>query len=190
MLIILATFCFGQSVESLKRENQILRNQLTGLKNDTASLHSEMRLCTAIDHSRQLQIRGISNEIQIAVIACTGDRSSQTVKIEFVVTHKLSHQEVCVAADKKNIKAYDKVGNEISVKSGDLGINAEGLFTPARCNKVPTDVPVKGLIVLNNLLPSANVIGFISVGFKYRNYDSKNDYVYGTLEIRNLDVAW
>lgn len=186
----LGSFCHGQSAEALRVENQTLRKQLGEIKKDTAALRLELRFCKALERSDKLEIKGISNDIQIRILSCLGDNNTQMVKIEFVVSHKLVNQEVCVAADKKNIKAYDRVGNEIAVKAGDIGINAEGLFTPARCNKVPTDVPVKGNIILSSVLPSTNMVGFLSVGFKYRNHQSNTEYTYGTLEIKNLEIKW
>lgn len=192
LLTLLATTfsSFGQTTEALKRENQKLQLQINQLKIDTSALLAEVRFCKELDRSRGLEIKGVSSDLDIQIVSCTGDRNTQTVKIIFVVSHKLAHQEVCVASDKKNIKVYDRIGNEVSVKGADLGVNAEGLFTPARCNKIPTVVPVKGFIMLSNVLPSTAVLGFVSVGFKYRNFESKSDYTYGTLEIKNLSIHW
>lgn len=178
------------SLDALKKENQKLKSELNKLKDDTTFLAAKLKFCDALNQPRAFELKGISNSIDIDVLSCVGDRNNQTVKIEYLITHQLVHQHVCIASDTRNVKAYDEMGNEIPMKAADIGTNSEGSFTSARCNKIPTEIPVKGYIIFSSILPSTDLFKFVTAAFKFKNYDSKSDYAYGTLEIKNLKIKW
>jgi hypothetical protein len=70
------------------------------------------------------------------------------------------------------------------VRATEIGTNSQkDYFASGKCNKIPTDIPVRGFIVLRNVIPGTDFIKFMSVGFKYQNYDSDTDYTYSNLEV-------
>jgi hypothetical protein len=197
-LIALALMAFTLSVlgqtqttESLRKENGILKEQLKKLKDDTLFLNSKLKFCAGLTEHKELEIKQISNSVTTRILSCLGDRNSQTVTIEFVVSHKILHQSLCIANDPTNVKAFDEMGNELPVRATDIGSGGQkDLFGSGKCNKIPTDVPVKCFVILRNVMPGTDVIKFLTVALKFRNYDSTDDYTYGNLEVKNLIIKW
>jgi hypothetical protein len=181
----------ASSSDLLKKENSRLRTQLKLLQDDTTNLHEKLKYCQALDFSKTLEVKGIGSAYNLDVLSCKGDRESQTVKIEFVISHQILHQDVCLAVnDAKYTQAIDELGNEYPVKSTGIGTSANNYLTDGRCNKVPTDTPVKGYIVISSVMPSTQLFRFVSVMFKYRNFGSEDKFTYSNLEIRSIKVTW
>jgi hypothetical protein len=179
------------SVDALKKENIQLKSQVKRLSDDTTFLRAKLKYFEKLNEPKTFEIKGISNSIDIAVLSCLGDKNNQTVTVAFVITHKILHQTICIATDRNNVKAYDEIGNELPVGTADIGTNSQGdIFGDGRCNKIPTEVPVKGFATFRNVMPGTDLIKFLTVAFKYRNFDSDGDYTYGNLEIRNLRIHW
>jgi hypothetical protein len=188
-----AVLCQNQqpSLETLEKENTKLNTQLSHLKQDTVYLRSKLKYFENLNAPKTYDSKPISNNISTTVLSCLGDRDNQTVTVEFVISHKLLHQSICIATDEANVKAFDDTGTEFPLKAADLGATAQGdMFGSGKCNKVPTDVPLKGRITFRNVTPGTEILMFITAAFKYRNYDSEDDYLYGTFEIKNLKIHW
>jgi hypothetical protein len=126
--LISLNLLFGQTnCEELTAENKSLKAQLGYKPNEEVS------------------IKGISESVEIQIIDCIGSSDQQTVTINFVISHSMAHQEMCINIDDEDSKAYDIQGNEFLAKYGNTG--NESTTSNYACNKVPTSVPVKGSIV-------------------------------------------
>jgi hypothetical protein len=191
ILTSLYTDAKAQTSQSLKQENVALRQQVQKLKDDTLFLKIQIRQIKALDSYSQFEIKPIANTIDTKILSCKGDRNNQIVTIEFIVSHKLLNQNLCIANDQSNIKAFDALGNELPAKAVEIGsASTMDVFGGGKCNKIPTDVPVKGFVTFKNVLPGTDILKFVTVAFKFRNFDSDDEYVYGTLEVRNIKVKW
>lgn len=169
--LITLNLLFGQAnCDDLIVENKSLKAQLGYKPNENVT------------------IKGISESIDIQIIDCIGSSDQQTVTINFVISHSMVHQEMCINIDNDDAKAYDIQGNEFLAKFGNIG-NTSSTFNCA-CNKVPTDVPVKGSIVFRNVLPSCEFLKFVTIKFGYKNEDGGSSWTKSNLELRNLKIEW
>jgi hypothetical protein len=192
LLGLAPAFVNAQTVDVLKKENEKLKSRIKSLEMDTMNLNAKLKHYEAISSFKALEIKGISNDINIQVLSCKGNASDQTVKIEFTVSHKMLHQSICIATKTTHAKAYDEIGNGFPLKASGIGTTTPGdaYGVTSVCDKIPTEVPVKAYAEFKNILPSTKLLTFVSVAFKFRNYDSDDQYKIGTLEIKNLKIQW
>ena len=138
-------------------------------------------------------IKSFSPKFEVKLLSVTGNKVEQTVTLEFLISHKLVHQEVCfvnyeyVEID-NGIKAYDFEGNEYLIKSMSIG-KINGDRNGSACNKIPTEVPIKASVTFKQILPSVKGLSFVSIATFFRAYDGgikekKN------LEVSNVSINW
>ncbi|QFZ54628.1 hypothetical protein FEZ18_07400 [Oceanihabitans sp. IOP_32] len=135
-------------------------------------------------------VKSFSPNFEIKLLSVIGNKNNQTVEIELLLKHKIVHQKVCFNYGKNDAKLYDFEGNEYLAKGVEVGaINKTSGFGNFACNKIPTNVPVKGKIIFKQVLSDKSKMSFstIKVGFKA---DDGGSYEYGTIELTNLNVDW
>lgn len=135
-------------------------------------------------------VKSFSPDFDIKLLSVIGNKNNQTVEIELLLSHKVVHQKVCFNYGKNDAKLYDFEGNEYLAKGVEVGaINRVNGFGSYVCNKIPTNVPVKGKIIFKQVLSNKSKMSFstIKVGFKA---DDGGSYEYGTIELTNLNVEW
>jgi len=132
-------------------------------------------------------IKSFSNKFNVKLLSAIGDKNNQTIKIEFLISHKLVHQNVCFNFGKNDAKMYDFEGNEYLAKSASVGaINKTYSYV---CNKIPTNIPVKATIVYKQILSDKDKMSFCTIRVGYKAYDG-GKYEYGTLELNNIKIDW
>jgi len=163
LLALLFTACSStQPTTSNKVENTIIKKEISNIKS-------------------------FSNDFNVKLLSVNGDKNNQTVKIEFLISHKLVHQKLCFNFGKNDAKMYDFEGNEYLAKSASIGaINKTYGYA---CNKSPSNIPVKATIVYKQILPNKNKISFATIKVGYKANDG-GSYQYGALELNNIKIDW
>ena len=138
-------------------------------------------------------IKSFSPKFEVKLLSVIGNKVEQTVTLEFLISHKLVHQNVCfvnyeyVQID-NGIKAYDFEGNEYLIKSMSIG-KINGDRNGSACNKIPTEVPMKASVTFKQILPSVKGLSFVSIATSFRAYDDGN-LEYKNLEVSNISINW
>lgn len=138
-------------------------------------------------------IKSFSPDFEVKLLSVIGDKNNQTVEIELLLKHKIVHQEICFNYGKKDAKLYDFEGNEYLSKAVQIGAlnqkNAPRFDGSYVCNKIPTNVPVKGKILFKQVLSDKSKMSFATVKVGYKAFDG-GTYEYGNIELTNLTVDW
>ena len=146
-----------------------------------------------IDENKELDkinIKSFSNDFDLKLLSCKGDKNKQQVNIEFLIKHKNVHQKVCFNKGKDDAKAYDLEGNEYNSNTVSVGSKINNSYGFSICNKIPTNVPVKASINLIKILPTVEKLSFVTVKIGFKDFDGSYKYTYGNIEIQNLDIDW
>lgn len=177
-----------QNCDALKKENQNLKATISKLRQDTTFLNEKIALCDYLNKPKEYDIKSFSAAFNVEVLSCKGDRGQQTVTVEFLISHSLPHQELCINIGTEDAKAADELGNSFQAKEGNIATKSTTYgYT---CTKVPTDVPTKSYIIFRNIMPSTDIIKFLTIRYGFRNADGGGQYSMGNLEIRNLKIQW
>lgn len=136
----------------------------------------------------KVTIKSFSNDYDLKLLSCKGDKNTQQVKIEFLIKHKKVHQKVCLYVDGRYAKSYDLEGNEFNPNSSSLGSEISTYYRT--CNKMPSNVPVKASINFIKILPSVEKLSFTTIKVSYKDFDGKSKAKEGNIEIQNLDIDW
>ena len=140
-------------------------------------------------------IKSFSPKFEVKLLSVIGNKVEQTVTLEFLISHKLVHQNVCfVDSDNSSfnyiangIRAYDFEGNEYLVKTASIGKKVNFLFSV--CNKIPTEVPMKASVTFKQILPSVKGLSFVSIVTSFGAYDDwKTENK--SLEVSNVSINW
>ena len=163
LLALLFTACSStQPTTSNKVENTIIKKEISNIKS-------------------------FSNDFNVKLLSVNGDKNNQTVKIEFLISHKLVHQKLCFNFGKNDAKMYDFEGNEYLAKSASIGaINKTYGYA---CNKAPTNVPLKATIIYKQILSDKDKMSFATIKVGYKANDGGR-YEYGALELNNIKIDW
>lgn len=156
-----------------KNPNYVSNTEVEGNKDDT-------------------HIKSFSPDFEVKLLSVIGDKNNQTVEIEVLLKHKIVHQKVCFNYGKGDAKLYDFEGNEYLSKGVQIGALSQKdvlSFGSYVCNKVPTNVPVKGKILFKQVLSDTSKMSFATVKIGYKAFDG-GTYEYGTIELTNLNVDW
>ncbi|WP_218598917.1 hypothetical protein [Polaribacter sp. NJDZ03] len=138
----------------------------------------------------EIKIKSFSNDYDLKLLSCKGDKNTQQVKIEFLIKHKKVHQDICFNKSIKDAKAYDLEGNEYNSDIVSVGSKVSSKFASYMCNKVPTNIPVKASINFIKILPTVEKLSFVTIKIGYKDSDGGYKYEYGNIEVQNLDIDW
>ncbi len=139
----------------------------------------------------ELSVKSFNPSFNVKFLSCKGNKSDQTVTIEFLIKHKNVHKKVCLNLGPKWAKAYDFDGNEYNVKQSSIGSKETKYIGPMTyiCNKIPTNVPVKASITFKKILPDTEILSFTTIKVGFKDFDGGN-YSYGDLEFQNIEIDW
>ena len=139
------------------------------------------------------KLKSFSSNFNVKLISAEGDINQQTVTLTFLISHKLIHQEVCFNGGEYS-KLYDFNGNEYNGK--EISVGNAGITKPIfggadySCSKIPTNIPVKGKVIFNKVLPSVKEFSYAEIKVGYKAFDSNDSYQYGNIEVNNIKVDW
>ncbi len=141
-----------------------------------------------------MTLKPFSNDVDIKILSVAGNKSQQTVTVNFVLKTELPHQKIGLIKNLCNLtgregKAYDGEGTEYNLKTTSLGTNTSGYYGTVD-NKLPTSVPLKGSITFANILPKVSMLSFITFFMSSANYDGGEHCQGGNVEIRNAKIDW
>lgn len=139
-----------------------------------------------------MTVKPFSNDVDIKILSIDGNKSQQTVTVNFVLKTELPHQKVGLVGYGCNYshgegKAYDGDGTEYKLKNVTLGNEIENWGAN---NKLPTSVPLKGSITFANVLSKVGTMSFVTFFMSSRNYDGGDQCQGGNVEIRNAKIDW
>lgn len=155
-------------------------NPCENLKKENDSLKKALGLNEPIKTFRH-------NDVDYEILKVVGDRKTQTISVEIIVTNKLAN---------RNFEMMNMLGTSIKITTitGDVlfsnelyvpGVTAYSAFTTLH-----TDVPLKMTFRFNPLLPSNEYIKLFYLSYKLRNLqDSKKDSI-EEIEFRDLKINW
>jgi hypothetical protein len=156
----------ANTCEALKKENDSLKKAL--------ELNEPM---TTFSH----------NDVEYKVIKVFGDKKSQTVSVEIIVTNKLAN---------RNFEMNNMMGTSIKITTitGEVLFSNEmyvpGVSSYAASTILHTDVPLKMTFNFNPLLSSNEYIKLFYLSYKLRNLqDSKKDNT-EEIEFKDLKITW
>lgn len=152
--------------EALKKENDSLKKAL--------GLNEPM---TSFNH----------NDIEYNVLKVYGDKKTQNVSVEIMVTNKIEN---------RNFEMMNMMGTSIKITTltGDVLFSNEmyvpGVSAYAASTIIHTDVPLKMTFNFSPLLPSNEYIKLFYLTYKLRNLqDYKKDST-EEIEFKDLKINW
>lgn len=184
-LILISGLAYSQaniSCDQLKKENENLKNTISALKQDTTFLHEKLRYLT-ITPDDGMQLSTFSSAYNIKFLSCTGDRSAQTIRIEFSIQHNKVNQEF--DGDLYNSRAYDQIGNEFRTKEGNTGTNPFDYG-----NFIPTGVDVKCSVVFRGVIGGTDILKLVLLPVSTKDNDGGTNKIFGNIEMRNVKINW
>ena len=136
-------------------------------------------------------VKSFSPDFDVKILSVVGDKKTQTITINLLISHKLVHQRVginsrCSMFDEAKSKCFDYEGNEYPYKEFGLG-NEKNTYRAY--NIIPTQVPLKAFVTFRQILPSVQGMSFISIPISYRAEDG-GDCASGDLELSNIVIDW
>jgi hypothetical protein len=173
-------------------ENSLISKELVSLNPQyTATSETKIQIENTLD---EMIVKSFDPNFNVKVLSITGDKNEQTVKITFLISHKLAHQQVCLIAKdyrlstSNDAKMYDLEGITYSSKYATIGVNED---SGTVCDKIPTNIPVKSSVTFKQILPTVKEFNFMSLGVVFRPFDSDRwSDKEGNIEITNLKVDW
>ncbi|MBW8323704.1 MAG: hypothetical protein K0M50_02965 [Prolixibacteraceae bacterium] len=177
----------AQNIDAIKKENLNLKAVINSLKQDTAFLNKKINMCDFFNQPKEFELVSFSKDFNVELLSCKGDRGLQTVMVEVLISHKLPHQEVCMGIRTDDAQAADELGNFFAAKEASI---ANQTTTYRICATVPSGVPTKSYIIFRNIMPSTDILKFLTLRYRFRNADGGGSYSNGNLEIRNLKIQW
>ena len=179
--------------ETLKNEVASLRKQIMGLKQDTVYFREVIKACGMLKRSADYDVSNSNKNINLEILSCAGDRSFQTVTIEFMISHQLAHQIFAVhTGGSGKPTAYDNIGNTFECKSVNFQSKRDDYIISLSTVDavVPTDVRIKGSISFRNVLPSTEQFSFARFNYYCYNQDGGYGRTAYKVEMRNIPIIW
>lgn len=175
-MTMIAHFNFSQtSVEALKKELSKTKSENQKLKDENKFLKDKIVFYQGLSND-SIEIKPFDSNYEIKVLSCKGDRISQTVKIEIILSHKMVNQHF--ASRDYTSQAIDNLGNSYKISG-----SYEQRFT-----QIFTDTPLKLTYTVNSILPGTEMFKNVAL-----TMDSRNKSCWGefhTTEIKNLKITW
>lgn len=163
-----------------KSTTNMVTNQCETLKKENDSLKKALGLnkpITSFSH----------NDVEYNVVKVVGDKKSQTVSVEIMVTNKLAN---------RNFEMNNMMGTSIKITTvtGEVLFSNElyvpGVSSYAASTILHTDVPLKMTFNFGPLLSSNEYIKLFYLSYKLRNLqDSKKDST-EEIEFKDLKIIW
>jgi hypothetical protein len=177
-----------QNCDTYIKENNKLKATVKTLTQEKDFLNQKLELFSVLNSAKEYTVKPFSDDVELQIISCKGDKTQQTVKLEIILSHNLPHQEMCVNIGEKDASAVDELGNTYQAKEGVIGLKSTTYgYT---CTTIPTDVPTKSYVTFRNILPGTDKLKFVTVRYGYRNADGGMEWKTGFLEIRNIAIKW
>lgn len=177
---ILFSVLFFTFITRAQTNKAVVVNQCDVIKKENDSLKRALGLNESITSYSH-------NDIEYKLIKVVGDRKSQTVSVEIMVTNKIEN---------RNFEMMNMTGTSIKITTltGDVLFSNEiyvpGVSLYAASTILHTDVPIKMAFNFNPLLPSNEYIKLFYLTYKLRNLlDSKKDSV-EEVEFKDLKINW
>jgi hypothetical protein len=185
------TSALNQVNKALKKDTFVLTQDKKALVQDTTFLRTELQAFYSYTKANSgCEISKIDN-FEISVLGCKGDRSGQSVTIEFLIKHSLPNQKFYLsfkASGPFNAQAVDLMGNSYTAKSvamNGLTSNDNWVLTT-----LPTNVPTKGTITFRNVMPGTDYFKFADFQIQYLNFDGDSNDKVSLVTIKNLKINW
>ena len=148
----------------LKRENENLKKSL-GLQDPIASI--------------------IANEIEIKIKKVTGDKKSQIILVELVMTNKIENRNIEVKSEfEKQVKAVT-VGGDV-LFSIEIIVPSESIYKIFLLN---TETPIKCSFKFGPLLPTNEYLKLFEYNFIVTNIQTGKQS-YEKVEFKDLKINW
>lgn len=153
----------------------IVNNQCDDLKKENESLKKSIALNTSM-------ATDIENDIEAKVVKVIGDKKTQDIIIEVLLTNKIENCTVEVAG------LYYKTVKIVTL-NGDVLFSKDNRVPNNGMTTLNTDVPIKCSFVFGPLLPSEIYLKLIEVNFQL-NEHRPNRPTAAKFEFYDLKIEW
>lgn len=165
------------SVETLKKDLAKSKSENQTLKDENNFLKEKLNLCTALSSDTVIEIKSFSPIYTIQVASCKGDRNSQTVTIELLITQNSLNKKLSIHTF--DSRATDALGNQLKFNDP----NSYSYYT------VYTDTPLRVKLTVKNVMPGTDMFSLIALRMASDEMD-KNPMNFQLTEIKNLKITW
>lgn len=143
--------------------------------------HEKYLFNEAINNDSTWTVKSPWEFLDIKVLSALGDRKSQSVTIELLLTNSALNQKVYI--DAFGSEAIDAIGNACPLQTIMVG-------SGKHFGTVYTNVPVRVKLIFSGIMPGTDKFNLI--GFKMSSIDgnSRNTPVKQQVEIRNVHIQW
>lgn len=181
LILCLSAFSFigiaQTSVESLKKDLSTSKSENQKLKDENKFLTEKLNLCTTLSTDTVTEIKSFSPIFTIQVASCIGDRNSQTVSIELIISQNSLNKKFTI--HNFDSRATDALGNQLRFNDP----NSYSYYT------VYTDTPLRVRLTVKNVMPGTDMFSLIAIRMASDEMD-KNPMNFQLTEIRNLKITW
>lgn len=159
--------------------------ELNSVIDSISYAHEKHAFCEAINNDTTWQVQSPWDFLDIKVVSCKGDRETQTVAVELLITNSNVNQHVYLQSNES--VAIDNTGRTGRIKSfSDISINS------GRQNgTIYTDVPVRVKLSFSQFIPGTEKFNLIA--FQMSSGDTKGESYAAqrrTVEIKNVAIEW
>lgn len=169
--------------EQLKQRVIELQNELNSIDSCNYN-HEKYLFCEAINNDTTWSVKSPWDFMEFKVLSAIGDRTSQSVTIELLLTNSSLNQNIYI--DAFGATAIDNIG-----RNGSLLRNGVNVQNGQNFRIIHTDVPTRINLTITSVMPGAEKFNLVSFKMSSRN---ENDSSYGTekllVEIRNIPIEW
>lgn len=177
--------------QNLKKENETLKNSIKALKQDTTYLRNVANTCDLLSKSANSEVVNSNSRLKFELLSVKGDRASQTVQVDFFISHSLPNQSFDLHIGDGKPKAWDLLGSVYDLKNATFANNNAPAFSFGVIKvQVPTDVRVKGTLIFRNVLPSTEKFSLVQLKYFLYNSDGGYSNETQTIEIKNVGIKW
>ena len=171
-ILFLNTINFqGQDLKLL--DNEIVSDKIE-FKNDGSSI----------------EIHSSIKDLELSKVSIVGDRSNNTITLDFFLSHTLSDPEFELHVGRNRPIAYDSLGNEY--KYDKVYFNFKRVYGTG--GVIPVNIPTgtikKGQITFDEIPSGLVSIELVKINYYLTSSDNKKDKVEGFFLIRNIPVLW
>jgi hypothetical protein len=140
------------NVAALKKENEILKNQIQSLKNDTTLLREKLSTCDLYNKPKDFSVE-VCGKLKFEFLSCKYNLKEKTVRIEFIVINPLSSGRFWSGT----AEAFDELGNKYNSLA--YKIKGDSNFD------LISDIPVKCFIEFKDILPGVDYFKIVKLQY-------------------------
>lgn len=143
--------------------------------------HEKYLFCEAINNDTTWTVKSPWDFLDIKVLSAIGDRKTQSVTIELLLSNSTLNQKIYV--DAFGSEAVDAIGKASPLQTINVG-------SGRHFGTVYTDVPIRVKLIFSGVMPGTEKFNLASFKMSSIDESSRNTPVKQQVEIRNIPLVW